>query len=38
MSVSLDHIVPLSLLGPHSRANTRAAHLSCNVARGNRVA
>ncbi|MGZ6852480.1 MAG: HNH endonuclease [Mycobacteriaceae bacterium] len=37
-SVSLDHIQPLSLGGDHSRANTRAAHLGCNVRRGNRVA
>jgi 5-methylcytosine-specific restriction endonuclease McrA len=37
-SVSLDHIQPLSLGGEHSRANTRAAHLGCNVRRGNRVA
>jgi 5-methylcytosine-specific restriction endonuclease McrA len=34
MSVSLDHIVPLSHGGEHSRANTRAAHLKCNVDRG----
>jgi 5-methylcytosine-specific restriction endonuclease McrA len=38
MSPSLDHIVPLSLGGPHTRANTRLAHLVCNVKRGNRVA
>lgn len=36
MSPSLDHIVPLSAGGPHSRANCRLAHLSCNSARGNR--
>lgn len=29
-SVSLDHIVPLSLGGAHSRANTQCAHLGCN--------
>ena len=34
---SLDHIQPLSLGGDHSRANTRCAHLGCNVRRGNRV-
>lgn len=38
MSVSLDHIVPLSLGGEHSLANTRASHLTCNVKRGNRAA
>lgn len=36
MSPSLDHIVPLSLDGAHTRANARLAHLRCNVARGNR--
>ena len=34
MSVSLDHIVPISRGGGHTRANTRASHLSCNVRRG----
>lgn len=34
---SLDHVVPLSLGGEHSRANTRCTHLGCNVKRGNRV-
>ncbi len=38
MSVSLDHIVPLSLGGEHTEANTRCSHLTCNVRRGNRVA
>lgn len=37
MSVSLDHVIPLSLGGPHTRANTRPAHLQCNIRRGNRV-
>jgi len=37
LSASLDHIVPLSLGGAHTRANTRLAHLWCNVSRGNRV-
>lgn len=36
MSPSLDHIIPLSHGGPHSYTNTRIAHLSCNVSRGNR--
>jgi len=30
LSASLDHIVPLSKGGEHSRANTRATHLRCN--------
>jgi 5-methylcytosine-specific restriction endonuclease McrA len=33
MSVSLDHIVPVSLGGPHTPANTRASHLRCNLQR-----
>ncbi len=36
-SQSLDHIVPLSLGGEHTRANSRIAHLLCNMQRGNRV-
>ena len=36
LSVSLDHIIPLSLGGAHSRENTRCSHLGCNVKRGNR--
>ena len=31
-SPSLDHIIPLSRGGAHSRANTQLAHLCCNVA------
>lgn len=34
---TLDHIVPLSLGGAHSRENTRCAHLACNLRRGNRM-
>lgn len=37
-SKSIDHIVPLSLGGDDIAANKRAAHLGCNVARGNRMA
>lgn len=33
-SASLDHIVPLSLGGEHSRTNSRIAHWICNVRRG----
>lgn len=28
--VSLDHIVPVSKGGSHTRSNVQAAHLSCN--------
>lgn len=31
LSKSLDHIMPLSLGGPHSRANVHLAHLKCNM-------
>lgn len=31
LSASLDHIVPLSKGGAHSRANTHLAHLTCNL-------
>lgn len=36
-SASLDHVTPLSLGGSHTRLNVRCSHLTCNVARGNRV-
>lgn len=35
-SPSLDHIIPLSFDGDHTRANVRLAHLICNIRRGNR--
>lgn len=31
---TVDHIIPLLLLGPHSYANTQLAHLSCNSSKG----
>lgn len=34
MSASLDHIIPLSKGGAHSRQNTQLAHLICNVRAG----
>lgn len=37
MSPSLDHIVPLSVGGDHSRANVATACLSCNLSKGNRA-
>lgn len=36
-SASLDHIVPLSKGGAHSPGNVQLAHLSCNVAKRDRV-
>jgi len=38
MSVSLDHVIPVSLGGLHSLANVQCAHLFCNCVKGNRVA
>jgi 5-methylcytosine-specific restriction endonuclease McrA len=37
MSASLDHIIPLSKGGEHSRANSQLAHLKCNVDKGARI-
>jgi 5-methylcytosine-specific restriction endonuclease McrA len=36
LSPTLDHIVPLSEHGEHSRANSRLAHARCNTSRGAR--
>lgn len=36
-SASLDHVVPLSLGGAHSRSNTQLACLECNTRKGNRA-
>ena len=38
MSASLDHIIPIARDGEHSRANSQASHLTCNVRKGARVA
>ena len=35
-SKSLDHIIPISLGGPHSPENVQLAHLSCNRRKSNR--
>lgn len=34
MSASLDHVVPLSKGGAHTRENSQCAHLVCNVRKG----
>ena len=34
MSVSLDHVIPLSKGGAHAPANAQCAHLVCNVRKG----
>lgn len=34
---SIDHIIPLSLGGPHLRTNIQCAHLTCNMSKGNRT-
>lgn len=36
-SASLDHVLPLSKGGAHSRENVQASHLGCNVSKNNRV-
>jgi 5-methylcytosine-specific restriction endonuclease McrA len=36
MRASVDHIVPLSLGGPHTLDNAQLAHLRCNAIKGNR--
>lgn len=36
MSASLDHILPLSIGGAHTRANVQLAHLVCNTRKNNR--
>lgn len=37
MSASLDHIIPLSKDGHHTRRNVQASHLRCNLAKGARI-
>jgi 5-methylcytosine-specific restriction endonuclease McrA len=34
---TIDHIVPISLGGVHSRANTQCAHFKCNIKKGVKV-
>ncbi len=34
LSASLDHVLPLVAGGEHTRANTQAAHLQCNIRKG----
>lgn len=36
-SASLDHIIPLSKRGPHTRANVRLACLSCNLEKSDKM-
>lgn len=37
MSASLDHIIPFSKGGTHTKENVRASHLHCNISRGNKL-
>jgi 5-methylcytosine-specific restriction endonuclease McrA len=34
---SLDHVIPVSRGGPHSRENIKLAHLGCNIAKKDRL-
>jgi 5-methylcytosine-specific restriction endonuclease McrA len=36
MMASLDHIIPITKGGHHTRDNVQAAHLRCNLSKGNR--
>lgn len=38
LSASLDHVTPLAKAGKHTRDNLQAAHLRCNLQKGDRVA
>lgn len=38
MCKSLDHKIPISKGGDHSRENTQLAHLRCNIRKGDTVA
>ncbi len=37
LSVSLDHIIPLSRGGTHTKENCQAAHLACNIQKGSKT-
>jgi len=37
LSASLDHVIPLSKGGHHTRVNAQATHLRCNISKGDRV-
>ena len=37
MSLSIDHIIPLSLGGTHQPSNVQIAHMICNATKGNRI-
>ncbi|HEX7164373.1 MAG TPA: HNH endonuclease [Trebonia sp.] len=37
MGATMDHVVPISKGGAHTRANVRCAHLICNLKKGDRI-
>jgi hypothetical protein len=37
MSPTMDHVLPVTKGGAHLEGNLQSAHLSCNIAKGNRV-
>lgn len=36
-SASMDHVIPISCGGHHTRDNVKASHLGCNIRKGNRM-
>ena len=34
---SLDHVIPISLGGPHLYSNVQCSHLICNIRKGDRL-
>lgn len=37
LSPSIDHVIPLTKGGTHEPSNVQAAHLRCNISKGNRI-
>lgn len=37
LSATMDHVIPVTKGGPHTRANVKLAHRGCNTRKGNRM-
>jgi 5-methylcytosine-specific restriction endonuclease McrA len=37
VDATMDHVIPVTKGGPHTRANVKLAHRSCNTRKGNRL-